>query len=363
MTVNKYRDNIRLAAESLSLRLKSLKGGELPLSALGLHQFNDAIINPDSRLWVYCDIIERIQRLVNKPIGDIKVVDYGGGLGLLSLLCREYGFAEISYVDIHEPSVRDAEIVATQLGLAADRYISGGAEQLVEAFSKLQITCDVVASFDVVEHVFDLDALFNTLFKVPGEQIYLVMGTGANVHNPRLRRIERAKHAVAEKCDVPKKWGSEQRDANISYLKARYRIIRNYSPELLDKDVDFIANITRGLIEPQIVACVDEYRRTGAIGYRSDDPTNTCCPVTGYWAEHLVPVEKYLEYLSKAGFVGRIHGGPYNPYGRWSSMRLFVNALINIFGDTSRFISPSLIIEAVGRKSPTSFEPSGWTHG
>src|SRR5690606_2292623 len=67
------------------------------------------------------------------PPGEITLIDYGGGCGLMTLLARQSGLGRIIYNDIYDVSCRDAETLGGMLGLSADAYICGDVTAVTES--------------------------------------------------------------------------------------------------------------------------------------------------------------------------------------------------------------------------------------
>jgi hypothetical protein len=260
------------------------------------------------------------------------------------MLAKVLNFGEVIYLDTHEASCEDAKKIAGALHLKANIYVTGDVEDLVKhAHSTHRF--NAITSHDVLEHIYDVRKFFTLLSGACDPGAVVVMSTGANIHNPRLRNILTKKHLEAEHKDIPKLWNMDKRDATTSYYKIRGTIIRSYAPDLSKTQVEELSSVTRGLIRPQIISCVDEYKKFGRTSYTPDHPTNTCCPTTGYWAERLTPASKYLESVRYGGFVGSVRGGRYYPYGRWKPIRVIVNSLIDLMGPWSINFAPHILFE------------------
>lgn len=109
----------------------------------------------------------------------------------------------------------------------------------------------------------------------------------------------------------PREWGHKERDTLEAYFSARKKIISTYAPELKPEEVEYLAHSTRGLRQDDIQRSVDEYRQTGRISYKIDDPTNTCDPYTGNWCEHLIDFCWLTQVVREAGFSAEILPGCY----------------------------------------------------
>src|SRR5262249_16191349 len=200
------------AAQVTAERLRGLDLHELSLSPLGSQQMARVAQDPLGHLMHYCQLMTRLHEILPRKLSQIHLVDYGGGPGLLSLLAKERGVGRVTYVDIHAPSRDDAQVIGSALGRAADEYLAGDVHTLASYCAETRRYCNAGVSYDVLEHIYDLTDFFSAVPRLSGgERLCLVMGTGANIHNPRSRRSEMRKQRSAEYEDQPKKWGAGQR--------------------------------------------------------------------------------------------------------------------------------------------------------
>lgn len=332
------------ASDRVERLIRGLDEESIPLSSLGRHQLTNLKPQINLALKNYRHILDSVRRRARRDLSDLVLVDYGGGLGVMTLLARQLGVATVIYNDIYESSLRDAQSMANAVGLPAHHYVCGDIGNLVKFTQELPISCDAIVSYDVLEHIYDLTQYFLQVRLITRDILTLVMGTGANTHNPWIRRAETRKHLDSEYKDLPKKWGEGMRDTQHSYLSVRADIIRAHAPDLKEEYVAQLARSTRGLVKPMIERCVDEFRRTGRIAYLPDHPTNTCCPHTGYWVERLTEASAYVRMLEQAGFRVRVSGGYYSDK---SIVRRLVNRTIETLGRRSLFIAPYILFDAV----------------
>lgn len=317
---------------------------EMPgLSALGRHQLRMLVAAQGDQLNHFRLILDRARKSSGLHWPEMTMVDYGGGLGLMSILARRLGVGRVIYNDLYLPSCQDAELIAKHVGLLADDYVHGDIESVVAFANQTGTDFNVIVSYDVLEHIFDLDRFFSRMPYITQSTLTLVMGTGANVHNPRIRRVEVAKQIDSETKDITKKWGEGLRDTEHSYLKVRADIIRATSPSLNQESVAYLAQATRGLIKPQIEQCVAEFERTGTITYTPTHPTNTCCPHTGYWCEQLVDARDYERMLKQYAETVHFTGGLYQ---ETTLLGRIANGAITVLGKRSLPIAPFILFEA-----------------
>lgn len=160
---------------------------------------------------------------LSRADGDLSracVTEYGGGLGIMSLLAARAGVGTVVVNDIYDVSVKDAESLAKALHLPASLYVCGTMEDVLAQTIGQGLHIDAVVSYDVIEHVYDVPALFHILASLPGP-VAVAMASGANPYNPRIRRQIQRLHRRVEHRDRTPEPGHKERDALKSYRKAR----------------------------------------------------------------------------------------------------------------------------------------------
>ena len=273
------------------------------------------------------------------------VIDYGGGNGLLSLLAREIGVGTVIYNDIYDVSCVDAERLGSALGLEAELYIHGDLGDLIAQMRQMATPRLRVCSYDVIEHVYDIEAFLIALPHLSDGPLRVVMGSAANSLNPlrnlKLMRFQRE----VEKLDRVEVWGHNQRDTIRAYLAVRSAIIREYSPSLQSEQVRQLALATRGRARSDIEADVDAYLATGVLPRALDHPTNTCDPNTGNWAEHLMDPWELARILSGAGLRSSVAAGLYGSHhGSKGVAARMVNFAILLGGRHGLRLAPYYIL-------------------
>lgn len=321
-------EKINLAAERLHQKLMKLDLKHSGVSDYNQRYLGDKLANPivTFQLYTYLLILALVGNKV--PLRKFGFVDYGGGFGLLSLLAKELGIGRVVYNDIYDVSCNDLRILSKEMDIAIDNYVCGDIDELINYLQDESLTINAISSYDVIEHIYDIEAYLRKLHLLPADRLRVVFGCGANIKNPLIRRELRKTHLEAEYKNREKKWGHKERDSLRSYLEMRKKIVREYNSALSENMVQRIAESTRGLMRDDIEKSVDEYRTTGRISYKPDHPTNTCDPNTGNWAEHLMEIEWLSNILRDEGFQVKILAG-YWGYSDNLYKRLIKN-LLNI---------------------------------
>ena len=209
------------------------------------------------------------------------VVDYGGGWHALAN-CQGLGVGTVVYTDIYDVSCHDACVIARDLGIEADHYVPGDLPDVIAYLQQHRLAATAIASYDVIEHVYDVDALFEGLTRLSLGPLTIVMASGANGANPFIGRGLARVHIELEHRDRQATWGHKERDALRSYASIRREMIETrleyHCRRPAGSDLDLLTTQTRGMMESDIDSAVDRYVDTGAYPLAPTHPTNTARP-------------------------------------------------------------------------------------
>ena len=293
------------------------------------------------------------------------LVDYGGGSGIISFLAAEMGIGTVIYNDIYDVSCTDVGRLSNILGLMLDHIVCGDVDELISYLHKNSISINAITSYDVLEHIYDVESHFKKLGCLSGSKFRIVYASGANIANPSCVRSVKKTQIEVEYKNRDKQWGHKERDSLQAYSDVRKNMVSAYAPDLSPDQVEQIARSTRGLIQSDIEKCVNEFRRQGSIAYHIDHPTNTCDPYTGNWCEHLMDFE-WLEHILKTdGFSVEIMTGHYIICGSLlkKSVKVFLNAMIRLLGRRGMFIAPYYLVYAESAEQAAArvqINPNRW---
>ncbi|MGQ8337682.1 class I SAM-dependent methyltransferase [Sunxiuqinia sp. A32] len=343
---------ITSAISRLKTKLLKVDPNLLEISDYNRNYLNKYIQDFDFYMTAYSQLLQKALRKLEKPIAESTFIDYGGGCGILSCLASELGFRSVIYSDIYPVSVKDSRVITKALGCDVNFFIEGDIEEFVNKISINKIQPDLICSFDVLEHIYDLEKWFQLIGSVKGN-FSLVFMTSANPYNPIISRRIKAMHRRAEFDDLYEDAGWKDSDLATSFLKERKLIIGNKFPELASLDVEMLAKRTRGLRVEEILKIVQIYLDQGEIEYEMKHPTNTCDPYTGNWKEHLIDVVKLKQIIRSNHF----HVEHSNSLYGYSNNRILnipkfiLNVLIRILGKGSLILSPTYTIEVQTQNS------------
>lgn len=285
------------------------------------------------------------------PPEEFTLVDYGGGSGLFSILAKELGLKRVIYNDIYDISCKDIIKLSTALNLKIDEIICGELDDVISFLLNNNYSVNGVCSFDVIEHIYDMEDYLRGCKSIPGENLKLVFGSGAIAQNPLIKMKLQKSHLLFENNDRPNKFGHKQRDSLTSFMKIRKEIIKLHSRSLNNENIEKLVLATRGLRIDDIVKCVDNFIETGEINYLPNHPTNTCDPLTGNWNEQLLNTDWLKSILESEGFETSVlpgFWGDSEDFYKTSIKRLF-NVVIKTSKRFCFTIAPYYIIYAFRR--------------
>lgn len=334
------------AARRLLGKLEAVDFARLGISEYNERYWGDKLRNPVGTLQLYGYLLGLCLAGREGALEDCVLVDYGGGSGAFSLLAKELGVGRVVYTDIYDVSCADVKTVAEAVGIGIDDVVCGDLDALEDYLRDEKIAVDGVCSYDVIEHIHDIEGYLRGLRGLSEGGFRIVFASSANMRNPLVRLKWRRAHLDCEYKDRQRKWGHKERDSLRSYLGIRKDIIRDCDGELSEAEVEDLARRTRGLMKGNIEERVEEYKRTGGIEYKPDHPTNTCDPNTGNWVERLMEPEWLEGILREEGFKAEILSG-YWPYSKCFAVRLLKDGLnvgIWMLGRKGLCIAPYYVV-------------------
>ncbi len=301
---------INSAAERLFKRLKNLRVEELDISDYNRTYLKSYLEDLYGTLQKYSYILALSLSTSNLSLNKLTFIDYGGGTGILSLLAKECDIGTVIYNDIYDVSCKDAKTIAQIIGNEIDYYIQGEIDDLIKFLRKKSMSCNAIASSDVIEHIYDITKFFQKMKFLPGKSITVVMSSGANMLNPIINRSIMKQQREIEYTDRVKIKGHKKRDCLKAYSKVRREIISNFEG-LTNEEIARLTKATRGMIKEDIEKTISVYLKTSRLPKEPIHPTNTCDPYTGNWAEHLMDPFKLKEILAEEGFKVEVLNGYY----------------------------------------------------
>lgn len=310
----KLLNDINSAADRLFNKLKDLDLKATNISDYNKVYFGGKLTNLISDLQKYSYILSWSLFESETTSKDFVFLDYGGGSGMLSLLAKELGLTVI-YNDIYDVSCKDAETIGKLIGNQADYYIEGDFDTIIDFLEKNSMQCNAIASYDVIEHIYDIDEFFHKIKRLSNKHLTIFLSSGANICNPLIKKSLMKMQLEIEIRNREIKYGHKERDCAKAYLYVRKDIIQAYlqkiNEKLSEKEIDQLARTTRGKIESDIKRCLHDYLNTRQLPEEPNHPTNTCDPYTGNWAEHLMNQQHLKNILSSADFRVNILSGYY----------------------------------------------------
>ena len=339
--------DINSAAIRLFDKLRALDVEALDISDYNKRYFGGKLVNLTASLQLYSYILAWSLADTNTSLNKFTFLDYGGGSGMLSLLAKEVNIGTVIYNDIYDVSCKDARVLAKSVGNEVDYYVNGDIDDVISFLVNKNAKCDAIASYDVIEHIYDIEYFLRRLKHFPNGSLTVCMSSSANIFFKRYTKKIMKEQYEVEHHDREKELGHKERDTTRAYLKIRREMILEYTNKKLNEnEVERLAAVTRGMMHSDILKCVNMYLKTKQFPKELDHPTNTCDPYTGNWMEHLMNPYKLKDILSKESFDVEILGGY-----RGSSksikkrvLRKLGNVAIYLLGKQGLFIAPFFTI-------------------
>ena len=338
--------DINEAATRLAQKLASLQPAELGISELSQKVLSEKQEYLTAHLQIFTFVAAWSLNTLDKPYQQAALLECGGGIGLLSLLAKELGIGTVVYSDIYDVVRQDAEILAAKLNLVAEHYVEGDIDEVIDFSNSNNITYDAIGSYDVIEHVYDIDVFLSKFNQFQGNPLSLAMASGANMYNRGYNKwiteFQRQCESEGRKAD----FGHYERDTLRPYIDIRKDMIKNkdHTSSLSEDEVDQLATHTRGMRQDDIEKAVQTYLDSKKLPPLLKHPTNTCDPYTGNWQEHLMNPSDLTKVLQQAGFkadwLSGYRSGRYasNPLKRLAG--LGVNVAIKTLNKSAVQLSP-----------------------
>jgi len=340
------RLQIERAINNLHSKLHKLNLNNLNITDYNKGYLKKYVDNYYYFMSLYSQLLEKAIKKLKKPISESVFVDYGGGCGMLSYLAKEIGFKSVVYYDIYQKSVNDTKIISKEIAIVIDHYICGDIEKFVIEINNGNINPDLICSFDVLEHIYDLKKWIKAIKDIDTNFSLLFM-TSANPRNlyivNRLKKLQiKAEH---EGLNRTIDW--KDTDLSSSFLEARKYIIIEKFPQLTAKEIKELSIKTRGLNKGDIEKVAKNYIKTNSIDYHINHPTNTCDPYSGNWTENLIDLKQLKIFIENNNLKVDVTNSFYSYSNNkiFNIPKLILNLIISLFGPRNLFFSPTYTLE------------------
>lgn len=269
---------------------------------------------------------------IRKPVSDIVLMDYGAGVGTLYTLAKMIGCKKVIYNDHLDDWKLSASLIAEAIGIKVDEYIVGDIEDTLKQLNRIETSCDLIISRNVIEHIYKLDHFYAAIaLAQPNACVY--SSTTANYKNP----ASRIKHWLWHR-----KWEK-------LFLPQRMDIIKKLSPALSGQEIEQLAKLTRGKAGKDIEETVQYYLDTKKYPAAIEVRSNTCDPTNGVWFEHMLKFEEYRKLVEPSNYRLSFSPGFWDTHysKAWMNvMGKIFNSLIRINKQTGLWLAPFIYVVA-----------------
>jgi hypothetical protein len=337
---------ISKALQNLYSKLQIVNHRDLNITEYNRNSLKNYVDHFPYYMSLYSQLLQKVLNKSDKPVTESTFIDYGGGCGILSFLAKEIGFKLVVYIDSNINSANDSQIISGILDIPIDHFICGDVEEFISKINLLSIKPDIICSFDVLEHIYDLESWIRAISNLESK-FYLFFMTSANACNPFIKYRLKKLHIESEYKGVEKNIRLNCNYLNTSYLEEREKIIKNEFPFLEYDDIQMLSKNCRGLRKDDILKVVNKYLSTGEVLYKIKHPTNTCDPYTGSWTEKIIDLNQLKIFIQNNDLNVDIT----NSFYAYSGNRLLnvpkyiLNKIIRILGPNNLFFSPAFTLE------------------
>jgi 2-polyprenyl-3-methyl-5-hydroxy-6-metoxy-1,4-benzoquinol methylase len=299
---------------------------------------------------IYKYVIDIALQVTKKPVGELSVLDFGAGNGLLGMFARHYGFKKVWMNDMDGGFLQAAERIAGITNTRIDGFIQGDEKKVFEYFRLENTKPDILLSTDVIEHIYDPASFFNTL-KALNPDLVHVFSTASNPYNysklKKLRKLQYQDEYLGHSAHATQLCFHNAGPA-LSFLRQRENIITKNFPGLTSVVVSELAKRTRGKRRQDIIDAVKNYMLTNEMPEAYQDPYWVCDPETGSWTERVLPVSMYEEWYKKNGFSFALFNGYYDAWSRTGPGSLaarIMNAVVCKNRLIGKYFSPFIVFQ------------------
>lgn len=152
------KEELETACSFLYEKLITIQTDELNISEYGRVYLQKHQSNLRYLFQMYSFMLLNLKKNLDKPFNEIHIVDHGGGVGILSLLCKSLGM-KVVYNDVYGQVAQDAKIISETIDLTIEHFHHGTMDELVTFCNSQELNIDAIVSSEVIEHVYDIESL------------------------------------------------------------------------------------------------------------------------------------------------------------------------------------------------------------
>lgn len=283
--------------------------------------------------YIYSQMIKRILKK-HPELSKITLVDYGGGTGLWSVYAKLAGVGRVIYSDINEEACKDAKKIAFASGVFIDEFETADLAHLLEKGYKNRV--DVLSGMDVIEHIYNLDDFFKSCAAL-NDNLMVLQVTGANPHHPLVKRKLTKVQVQCENVGNLNPESGKPADSKQAYREIREEMIKKKFPDFSFGQTIQAVFHTRGFAGDDVIKAIEFYQEH-KIWPALPQYKNTCDPVTGNWAERMIPTSGYNNLANLHGFNFSYTMFGYDAFSA-SGPKKWMATCINVFGFLPSVIS------------------------
>jgi hypothetical protein len=159
--------------------------------------------------------------------------------------------------------------------------------------------------------------------------------SAANGSNPFIKNQLVKAHIFLEHNDKDVQVGLKESDPKLAHKTLREQIILKEFNKLPKDELDQLVRVTRGKREDDIISITKDFIDTKILPVEISEPTDTCDPMTGNWAEHIMDPFELNNFLTKKGF-----NKTFVIAGYYGKPKKFIKKVAGLFFNLYTFVMP-----------------------
>jgi 2-polyprenyl-3-methyl-5-hydroxy-6-metoxy-1,4-benzoquinol methylase len=230
---------------AFAAKLSEINPDVLPMSNYCKRYLQHLLTHRFYYLAIYTHVLDNIICTCGKTAGQLNLVDYGAGNGLLGMFAKYGGFKKVFICDVDADFVQASQIVSQQLHIFIDAFINGDIDKLPHSVNEQ--TIDAMAGTDVIEHIYNLDDFFASVQAI-NKKMVTVFTTASNPDNfIKTRHLKKLQLKDELHGSSPEDFVLAGAEKHEAFIAMREKIIAQYFPDLTKTSLLQLARQTRGL--------------------------------------------------------------------------------------------------------------------
>lgn len=330
-------------------QVKSLNPEQVGANFYEQSYFSHLQLHLDYYVSIYSFLFREGVARSGKIPGELILIDYGTGNGLLGIYLKYMGAGRVYVNDLNASCLVSCRAFAKAMNVQLDGYLLGDVESLKE----INDSVDLLLSTDVIEHIYNPEVFLRNLRAIQPSAM-AVFSTASNPFNRfkvwQLRKLQYRDEFI-NSADVR---AGVEKQYRTPFFERRVQILEEEFPQFSPKEIMLLASKSRGMRKDDLVRLATDFIHYGKLPELPVDLYNTCDPDTGIWTERVLPVTYFQNLAERNEYTLELKFGLYNDFGRHiaAGVKKLINFFIAHFPSPGKFIAPYFVLFLVPDRTP-----------